>query len=25
VAATDQEWAIVHNDDWCGEHVHVNP
>ena len=24
MAAADQEWAIVHNDDWCGEHAHIN-
>jgi len=21
--SADQEWAIVHSDDWCGEHSHV--
>jgi hypothetical protein len=21
--SADQEWAIVKNDDWCGEHSHV--
>jgi hypothetical protein len=22
--AADQEWAIVTNADWCGEHAHVS-
>jgi hypothetical protein len=22
--AAEREWAIVHSDDWCGEHLHVS-